>query len=110
LTLQVTVPHPGRLNFMYVVSLTYKVPEEIVEFHLKAHVEWLKDAFDEGVFVAAGRKVPRTGGLLLSRADRGTLDASLAKDPFYVNGVAEFEVMEFAANRVAPGFENLLDS
>jgi uncharacterized protein YciI len=94
---------------MYVVSLTYKVPEDIVDFHLKAHVEWLKDAFEEGVFVAAGRKVPRTGGLLLSRADRGALDASLAKDPFYVNGVAEFEVMEFAANRVAPGFENLLD-
>ena len=38
------------------------------------------------------------------------LDASLAKDPFYVNGVAEFEVLEFAANRVAPGFENLLDA
>lgn len=95
---------------MYVVSLTYKVPEDIVEFHLAGHVEWLKNAFDEGVFVAAGRKVPRTGGLLLSRADRQTLDGSLAKDPFYVNGVADFEVMEFAANRVAPGFENLLDT
>ena len=95
---------------MYVVSLTYKVPADIVDFHLVAHVEWLKDAFEQGVFVAAGRKVPRTGGLLLSRADRPTLDASLSKDPFYVNGVAEFEVMEFAANRVAPGFENLLDS
>ncbi|MDQ0681030.1 uncharacterized protein YciI [Arthrobacter pascens] len=98
------------LNSMYVVSLSYKVPEDIVDFHLEAHVDWLKRAFDDGVFVAAGRKVPRTGGLLLSRADRSTLDASLAKDPFYVNGVAEFEVLEFAANRVAPGFENLLDA
>jgi uncharacterized protein YciI len=101
---------PGRLAVMYVVSLTYKVPQEIVDYHLEAHVEWLKDAFEQGVFGAAGRKVPRTGGLLLSRADRPTLDASLAKDPFYANGVAEFEVMEFAANRVAPGFENLLDT
>lgn len=98
------------LNSMYVVSLSYKVPEDIVDFHLEAHVDWLKGAFDDGVFVAAGRKVPRTGGLLLSRADRSTLDASLARDPFYVNGVAEFEVLEFAANRVAPGFENLLDA
>ena len=95
---------------MYVVSLSYRVPEDIVDFHLEAHVDWLKSAFDDGIFVAAGRKVPRTGGLLLSRADRMTLDASLAKDPFYVNGVADFEVTEFAANRVAPGFENLLDS
>ncbi len=94
---------------MYVVSLTYKVPEEIVDFHLPAHVDWLQAAFDAGVFMVAGRKIPRTGGLLLSNAERPVLDAALAKDPFYVNGVADFEVMEFHANRVAPGFENLLD-
>jgi uncharacterized protein YciI len=95
---------------MYVVSLTYKVPEEIVDFHLPAHVTWLQDAFDEGVFMVAGRKIPRTGALLLSNADRDTLDTALAKDPFYVNGVADFEVMEFHANRVAAGYENLMDS
>jgi hypothetical protein len=54
--------------------------------------------------------VPRTGGLLLSQADRATLDACLAQDPFYTNGVADFEVMEFHAARVAPGYEILLDS
>jgi uncharacterized protein YciI len=95
---------------MYVVSLTYKVPDDIVEFHLPAHVTWLQTAFDEGIFMVAGRKIPRTGALLLSNADRDSLDATLDKDPFSVNGVADFEVMEFHANRVAPGFENLLDS
>jgi uncharacterized protein YciI len=95
---------------MYVVSLTYKVPEEIVDFHLPAHVTWLKKAFDDGVFMVAGRKIPRTGALLLSNADRAVLDASLAQDPFYINGVAEFDVEEFHASRVAAGYENLLDS
>jgi uncharacterized protein YciI len=95
---------------MYVVSLSYRVPQDIVDFHNDAHITWLQKAFDDGVFIAAGRKVPRTGGLLLSRADRETLDASLAQDPFYTNGVADFEVVEFHAGRVAPGFENLLDS
>ncbi|WP_309108341.1 YciI family protein [Arthrobacter sp.] len=95
---------------MYVISLSYKVPTDIVDYHLADHVSWLQEAFDEGVFIAAGRKIPRTGALLLSTTDRDSLDASLAKDPFYVNGVAEFEVMEFHANRVAPGFENLLDN
>jgi uncharacterized protein YciI len=95
---------------MYVVSLTYKVPEEIVDFHLPAHVTWLQDAFDEGVFMVAGRKIPRTGALLLSNAERDMLDTALAKDPFYVNGVADFEVMEFHASRVAAGYENLMDS
>ncbi len=95
---------------MYVVSLTYRVPQDIVDFHNDGHMAWLQEAFDNGVFIAAGRKVPRTGGLLLSQADRATLDASLAQDPFYANGVAEFDVVEFHAGRVAPGFENLLDS
>jgi uncharacterized protein YciI len=95
---------------MYVVSLSYRVPQDIVDFHNDAHIAWLKKAFDDGVFIAAGHRVPRTGGMLLSRADRATLDASLAQDPFYSNGVADFEVVEFHAARVAPGFENLLDS
>lgn len=95
---------------MYVVSLTYRVPQEIVDFHNDAHIAWLQKAFDDGVFIAAGRKIPRTGGLLLSQAERGTLDASLAQDPFYTNGVADFEVMEFHAGRVAAGYENLLDT
>ncbi|MDR6988154.1 uncharacterized protein YciI [Paenarthrobacter nitroguajacolicus] len=95
---------------MFVVSLTYKVPDEIVDFHRPGHMAWLKDAFDGGIFLASGRRVPATGGVLLSKVDRATLDASLANDPFYSNGVAEFEIIEFTATSVAEGYENLLDS
>ncbi|BCW12408.1 MULTISPECIES: YciI family protein [Paenarthrobacter] len=95
---------------MFVVSLTYKVPDEIVDFHRPGHMAWLKDAFDGGIFLASGRRVPATGGVLLSKVDRATLDASLAEDPFYSNGVADFEIIEFTATSVAEGYENLLDS
>ncbi|MDR6640792.1 YciI family protein [Paenarthrobacter nitroguajacolicus] len=95
---------------MFVVSLTYKVPDEIVDFHRPGHMAWLKEAFDGGIFLASGRRVPATGGVLLSKVDRATLDASLAEDPFYSNGVADFEIIEFTATSVAEGYENLLDS
>ncbi len=95
---------------MFVVSLTYKVPDEIVDFHRPGHMAWLKDAFDGGIFLASGRRVPATGGVLLSKVDRATLDAALAEDPFYSNGVAEFEIIEFTATSVAEGYENLLDN
>ncbi|MCR1163023.1 YciI family protein [Paenarthrobacter sp. UW852] len=95
---------------MFVVSLTYKVPDEIVDFHRPGHMAWLKDAFDGGIFLASGRRVPATGGVLLSKVDRATLDASLAKDPFYSNGVADFEIIQFTATSVAEGYENLLDN
>lgn len=95
---------------MFVVSLTYKVPDEIVDFHRPGHMAWLKEAFDGGIFLASGRRVPATGGVLLSKVDRATLDTSLAEDPFYSNGVADFEIIEFTATSVAEGYENLLDS
>lgn len=95
---------------MFVVSLTYKVPQDIVDYHRAAHMAWVKEAFDAGIFLASGRRVPAVGGVLLSSVDRATLDASLACDPFYSNGVAEFEIIEFKATSVAKGFENLLDT
>lgn len=94
---------------MFIVSLTYKVPDDIVELHRPSHMRWVQDAFDAGLFVASGRRVPAVGGVLLSTADRATLDAALARDPFYVNGVAEFDVIEFTPTTAAEGFENLLE-
>jgi uncharacterized protein YciI len=94
---------------MFVVSLTYKVPDEIVDFHRPAHMDWVKEAFDAGTFLASGRRVTALGGVLLSNVDRPTLDASLATDPFYVNGVADFEIIEFTVTTASTGYENLLD-
>ena len=47
---------------------------------------------------------------LCDQVSDAVLDACLEQDPFYTNGVADFEVMEFHAARVAPGYEILLDS
>lgn len=93
---------------MFVISLTYTVPEEAVDLHLDAHVAWLKQGIADGVLLAAGRKVPRTGGVLIvkaaSRADAETFAAS---DPFITEGVATFDVTEVALGMIAPGLEAL---
>ncbi|AMM34240.1 YCII-related domain protein [Sinomonas atrocyanea] len=93
---------------MLIVSLTYRVPMDVVEAHLEAHRSWLRDAVDRGLVVAAGRKNPRTGGILLSLAERGALEAAIAEDPFSVHGVADFEVTEADMTTAAAGFEALL--
>ena len=94
---------------MFIVSLTYKVPDEIVDYHRPAHMAWVKETFDAGIFLASGRRVPAIGGVLLSSVDRATLDEALARDPFYSNGVADFEIIEFSVTSAAEGYENLLD-
>ena len=95
---------------MFIVELTYVRPIEAVEENLEAHVAYLKEYYAKGVFIASGRKVPRTGGIILARAasERELRDV-LARDPFSKNGVAEYAVTEFAPSMTAPGLEGLLD-
>ena len=94
---------------MFIVSLTYTAPIEEIDRLLKAHAEYLKDEYALGSFIASGRKVPRTGGIILSNlADRAELETVLANDPFHKAGVAEYEITEFAPSMVGEGYENLL--
>lgn len=95
---------------MFIVSVTYQTPLEAVDSHLPAHVAFLDDYFGKGTFFAAGRKVPRSGGYIFARGvSREELEAILENDPFKFNGVATYEVTEFAPNRTAPEFAQLLN-
>ena len=93
---------------MIVVSLSYKVPLDVVEFHLPAHVEWLNAGYAQGLFIASGRKSPRTGGIILSASTPEEVKAAVERDPFNINGVADFDIEEFVPTKVAEGYEALL--
>ena len=43
---------------MYIVSLTYHRPIAEVDSHLDGHIAWLKTYFQDGTFIASGRKIP----------------------------------------------------
>lgn len=81
---------------MFIISLTYKVPTCVVDKHLTAHVEFLKEQYAKGNFIASGRKIPRTGGIILSNiTDKEELQKIIALDPFNENNVADYEIVEF---------------
>lgn len=91
---------------MYVVNLTYHRPIEEVDSHFEGHIAWLKRHYQEGIFIASGRKNPRTGGVILVKGiDRARLDAILAQDPY--NAVAHYDVTEVALTLTSAGFEAL---
>ncbi|MCC6941712.1 MAG: hypothetical protein IT551_08920 [Novosphingobium sp.] len=94
---------------MFIVSLRYTRPLEEVDALLAQHVEWLRAGHAAGHFLAWGRKIPRDGGILFMRAESRTDAEALAvEDPFVKGGVAEIEVIEFAAGFAGPGLEALL--
>ena len=92
---------------MLILSLTYIAPLEDADRHMEAHMAWVRAGYDGGVFLASGRKVPRTGGVILARGERAAIEAMCAADPFVIHGIAEYEIIEAAFTTVAPGFENL---
>jgi len=81
---------------MFIVSLTYKTSMDLVEQHLAAHVSYLRKHYALGNFMASGRKVPRTGGVILSNIENlEQLNAVLNQDPFKQNNLADYEITEF---------------
>ncbi len=88
---------------MYVVLLNYTAPIEEIDLALPDHVEWLTKQYEHGHFLASGRRNPRIGGVIISRPmSRGKLDAILASDPFSVQHLARYEVIEFSPTKTAP--------
>lgn len=93
---------------MYVVLLNYTAPLAEIDYVLPDHNEWLARQFDQGLFLAAGRRNPRVGSVLLARPmSRGKLDALLATNPLLVHHLAHTEVIEFPATRTAPELRQL---
>lgn len=90
---------------MFIVSVTYQQPLEVVDQHLPDHLAFLDRYFAAGTFIASGRKVPRTGGIILATGvTREQLDAILLEDPFNQHKVARYEVTEFEPNRTGPEY------
>jgi len=91
---------------MFVLELTYTASLEAVDAILPAHVAWLDEQYERGVFLASGRKNPRDGGVIIAVAeDRARIEEIAAGDPFVTAGVCAYRVTEFAATKTAPALE-----
>ena len=95
---------------MFLVRLNYEAPLAEIDRLMPAHVRFLEECFRAGVFVAAGRQVPRTGGIILARAaPLRDLEEVMRHDPFVVEGAATFEITEFRTSLHHPGFAPFAD-
>lgn len=92
---------------MFILSLTYVKPQEEADRLMEPHMAWVNEGYDTGLFLASGRKVPRTGGVILARGERADIEAFVASDPFAVHRVADYAITEVALTRTADGLDTL---
>jgi uncharacterized protein YciI len=93
---------------MFVLLLTYVRPVEEVDALMHDHMAWLEEHYATGRFVVSGRRIPRTGGVILANGDdREEIEGIAAADPFVSGGVATCEVIQFRASQRAGGLPDL---
>ncbi|MDE7024296.1 MAG: YciI family protein [Paramuribaculum sp.] len=81
---------------MFIAILTYKKPLGEVDKYLQAHREYLAKHYAAGDFIASGPQTPRVGGVIMIKANcRESVKAIIAEDPFRINGIADYQVVEF---------------
>ena len=81
---------------MFIAILTYKKPLSEVDRFLAAHREYLARHYAAGDFIASGPQNPRVGGVIMMKADsREVFEDIIAEDPFHINGIADYQIVEF---------------
>lgn len=94
---------------MFIIDLHYIVPLDQLDAHMSEHVKYLHKYYKLNVFVASGRKVPRTGGIILALAkSKEEVEQIINEDPFIIHKLAEFSITEFLTSQSHPEFKKLL--
>ncbi len=94
---------------MFVVDLKYIAPLEKIDSHMGEHMAFLRKYYKENNFVASGRKVPRTGGIILMLAQtKEEAEKIIKEDPFIKLKLAEFTITEFQTSQSHAALKGLL--
>lgn len=95
---------------MFLVLLTYDKPLAEIDRRMRDHVAFLEECYRAGVFLASGRRVPRSGGVILAVApSRADLETVMSHDPFVREGLARFEIVEFRTSLHHPALARFAD-
>ena len=94
---------------MFIVNITYTTALEKVDQYLNDHIIFLNEQYELGNFIASGRKVPRTGGVILSNvASKSELENIIEKDPFKKNELANYDIIEFIPSKTSKELQFLI--
>lgn len=96
---------------MFLITVTYTKPLEIIDQHLKAHRDFLEKGYQNNFFIVSGPKNPRTGGIILSQLkNREQLEKILQEDPFFLHDVAQYDIVEFSPVKYHVNFASFVEN
>ena len=91
----------------FLVNINYLLPIEQLTEILPHHRAFLQTGYDAGCLLCSGPKNPKTGGLVIARADSlAAIQSFFANDPYRINKVAEYTYTEFEPVKHQPFLAN----
>ena len=95
---------------MFIVLIHYEKPLEEIDRLMPEHVAFLEQCFRGGIFLTAGRRVPRDGGAILAVSpSREDLDEVMRHDPFVSEGAVRYEIIQFRTSLHHPALKPFAD-
>lgn len=80
----------------FVVEIIYTKPLDEVLPLTDQHRAYLQSGYQRGLLLISGPQEPRTGGILVMRADsQATIQQFCDNDPYSLGGVADYRIIEF---------------
>lgn len=94
---------------MFIVFLRFSSNKQQAGHLMDGHNQWLKQGFDDGIFLLAGSLQPNQGGgILAHNTTQAELESRVNDDPFVKEDVVSAEIMEITPAKVDERLQFLL--
>jgi len=95
---------------MFIISLDYIAPLEQMDKHFPEHKEFLDSNYKRNIFLVSGRKVPRTGGIIVALGEsKEEIQKIIQNDPYHKLELAKYTITEFVGSNFHPDLARLLN-
>ena len=95
---------------MFIVLLKFSKNKAKAGEFMDAHNQWLKQGFDEAVFILAGSLQPGLGGSVIAHnVSKSELEERVNSDPFVAENIVSAEILEIEPKKVDERLGFLLD-
>lgn len=99
-----------RLNEMFIIVLKFSDNKNRAPEFMQGHNDWIKQGFDDNVFVLVGSLKPNLGGCIMAHnAVLEELQLRINKDPFVEQNIVSAEILQVSANQATEQLEFLMD-
>ena len=95
---------------MFVILLEFSDNKNQASQYMQGHNDWLKNGFDDGIFLVAGSLQPGLGGAVIAQnCTRPEIESRVKDDPFVAENIVRAVIHEITLAKTDERLKFLLD-